>query len=151
MKRIKTILILVLMVLATFAISATAGTVLMKAQQKKVTNNVSQQSFFDAEITFYIYEGTGCGCKPLIGATINATSGDGEDSGVTDENGTCVLHMVINSDYRVSIEAQDYNTVMFDFNVVDDQNFRFHMGEKNDDSSHSTPNLLRLVTRLLNR
>src|SRR4030042_7108239 len=103
MKIIKNILVVVLVVLTTFAIGTTAETVL-KTQQKIVTNDAYQQSFFDAEITFYIYEGTGCGCKPIIGAFINATSGDGQDFGITDDNGTCVLYMVINSDYRVSIE-----------------------------------------------
>jgi len=152
MNKTKAILLATLMVLSTFAIGIVAQATIIKNESKNIQNDIIQPSLFDAEITFYIYEGTGCGCVPIIGAFINATSGDGQDSGITDENGTCILHMVINSDYRVSIEAGSFNSVLFDFNVIDNQIFKFHLGEKNIDSSVNTlPLFYRIIMKLLDR
>jgi len=152
MKKTKAILLATLVALSTFAIGIVAQAAIIKNERNNIQNDNIQPSLFDAEITFYIYEGTGCGCVPIRDAFINATSGDGQDSGVTDENGTCVLHMVINSDYRVSIEANDYNSVLFDFNVIDNQIFKFHLGEPNGGSSINTlPLFYRIITRLLGR
>ena len=139
MKTKKIIFFTTLVILASFTIGSTAQSIIMKAEQKNITNKPVESNFFDAEITFNIYEGEGCGCRPIADAYINATSSDGADYNITDENGTCILNMVINSEYRVTIEAQDYNTIKFDFNIIDDQTFRFHMGEKNGGSTQNIP------------
>ena len=101
---------------------------------KKNNENISKANLFDAQITFYIYEGEGCGCVPIVGATIFASGGDGEDSGVTDNDGKCILILPALGDYRIRIDAEDFTTILFDFNVLDDQTFKFHMQEKKTSS-----------------
>lgn len=148
MKRIKTVLVALSMVLATFAIGSAAQSILIKSEQKNSTNQVIQNTNFDAKITFYVYEGEGCACKPIVGAFINATSSEGPIFNVTDEDGKCVLDMVIYIEYRVTIEAENFHTVMFNFDVVYDQTFKFHMGEANSDSSQNLPETQQIIQTL---
>ena len=129
MKRIKTVLITASMVLATFAIGAAAQSILIQPKHKDITNKIIQNTNYDAMITFYVYDGEGCACEPLVGAYINATSSEGPEYNITDEDGKCVLPMVIYIEYRVTIEAESYHKIMFDFDVVYDQTFKFHAGE----------------------
>lgn len=118
---------------------------------------INQSAFF-AEIEFTLYEGEGCGCVPLEGVTIFAygLDTDHNDTNITDENGFCILELEINSNYRVIIENEDWQTIMFDFLVVDDQTFTFHMQEAEKSVSQNFPllyNLLqrtKLSTKLLN-
>lgn len=147
MKRMKTtVLVIFLMVLATYSIGITAETANVKNQQ----NNIPQQSLFDAEITFYILTGDGCGCSPIPGVSIYAGSEPGE-YGVTDEDGMCVLTLEILGEYAVYIEAEKYLEIEFEFNVIDDQTFTFHMFKKDDSSLSETSLLYSLVTNISNR
>ena len=151
MKRMKTtVLVIFLMVLATFAIGIVAEAVIVKNQQKNIQNDIPQQSLFDAEITFYILTGDGCGCNPIPGVSIYAGSEPGE-YGETDEDGMCVLTLEILGEYEVYIEAEKHLEIEFEFNVIDDQTFTFHMFKKDDSSSRETSLLYRLVTNILNR
>jgi hypothetical protein len=152
MIRVKTTsLVVILMVLATFAVGIAAEAGLMKNEQKDAQNDIPQQSLFDAEITFYVLTGEGCACEPIPGAEIFAIGGEGSDSNVTDEDGMCVLTLVILSEYDVFIEADDYQEIHFEFNVLDDQTFTFHMFEKEETSAHAVPLLQRLITKILSR
>ena len=131
MKRIiTTIFVFILMALMTFAVGITAETNLIKEEQAKI----AQQTMFEAEVTFTIQTSTGCGCDPIPGATINAYGGEGSVSGVTDDQGVCVLTLVILGEYEVIIEADDYQEIDFEFDVVDDQSFIFHMYETDESS-----------------
>ena len=147
MKRMKTtVLVIFLMVLATYSIGIAAETANVKNQQ----NNIPQQSLFDAEITFYILTGGGCGCSPIPGVSIFGGSEPGE-YGVTDEDGMCVLTLEILGEYEIYIEAEKRLGIEFEFNVIDDQTFTFHMFKKDDSSLSETSLLYRLVTNILNR
>lgn len=148
MKKVKTIFIASLMILTTFVISAAAQSILINSEQKNNTNPAIQNTNFDAEITFYIYEGEGCSCIPITGAYINATGSEGQVFNVTDDEGICVLNLVILSEYRVSIEAENFNTVMFNFDIVDDQTFKFHMGEANEVSSQNLLQVKQIIHAL---
>jgi hypothetical protein len=148
MKRIKTVLVSISMVLATFAIGAAAQSILIKSEQKDDTNPVIQNLNYDAMVTFYIYEGEGCACKPLAGAYINATSSEGPVYNITDIEGKGVLPMVIVIEYRLTIEAENYHKVMFDFDIAGDQTFKFHMGEVNSDSSQNLPHAQQIIQTL---
>jgi hypothetical protein len=126
-----------LVVLAIFSLVITTGAINTINQQKNsiteqkhIVNVYRQQSMFLADITFTLYEGTGCGCTPVANALITAwgLDVDHNTSGVTDENGKCILQLEINYNYRIIIEAEGFKTVMFDFLVLDDQNFVFHLG-----------------------
>lgn len=149
MKKMKvSVLMTVLVVLATFAFAITVDAVNMRTQQanqisgqKHVINGYKPQSLFFAEITFNLYEGTGCGCVPVRNASITAWGLDVDNnaSGFTDDAGKCILQMEINYNYRVTIEAEGFNTVMFDFLVLDDQSFVFHLGEKDGASLNESP------------
>jgi hypothetical protein len=144
MRRAKiSILMTILVVLATFAFAITVDAVNMRTQQanqisgqKHVINSYNPQSLFFAEITFNLYEGTGCGCVPVPNASITAWGLDVDHnaSGITDDNGKCILQLEINYNYRVTIEAEGFQTVMFDFLILDDQTFVFHLGEKGGSS-----------------
>lgn len=152
MKRMKTtVLVIILMILATFAVGIAAEAVLTKNEQKNTRNDIGQQSLFDAEITFYVLTGEGCGCDPIPDASIVAYGGEGSVSGVTDEDGMCVLTLVILGEYEVIIEAEEYQEIDFEFNVLDDQTFTFHMFEKDDSSSKEASLFYRLVTNIFNR
>ena len=134
MKKMKIILITTAMVFATFVITVAAESLIIESEQKNV-NNATQNTNFEAQITIFVYEGEGCSCEPIAGAYVNATGSEGPVFNITDDDGKCVLNLVIFSEYRVSIEAQNFNTVKFNFDVIDDQTFKFHMGEANEDST----------------
>lgn len=131
------VLIAVSVVLIAGVFSATAANI--KNQVIKISTNVEKQpinnnpqtTLFTAEITFTLYEGTGCGCSPVYNAQITAFGLDVEhnDSGFTNDDGACILELEINGNYRVQIQAENYQMILFDFLVVDDQTFVFHMQE----------------------
>jgi len=131
-----------LMLLATFSlvIAANAGysAVQPEKQEIKATGNAYQSEFY-AEISFYIYEGDGCGCQPVRNAPIFAQGLDTDhnDSGFTDDDGLCILELEYDATYRVTLEIEAFQMVLFDFVVIDDQTFTFHMQEEDT----STPNL----------
>jgi hypothetical protein len=154
MKRIKTILVVILMVLSILTIGIAAEATFLKkveVNHQKQTKNVGQPMLFDAEITFYVLTGEGCACTPIVGATISAVGGEGSDSGVTDEDGMCVLTLVILGEYEVFIEAEDYHRIYFEFNVLDDQTFTFHLLERKGTSLNSLPSLYHLVKNIFER
>jgi hypothetical protein len=145
MKRIKSVLVAASMVLATFAIGAAAQSILIKPEQKDITNPVIQNTNFDVEITFWVFEGEGCACQPIIGAYINATGSEGADYNITDEDGKCVLNLVVFGEYKVTIEAENYHTVAFNFDVVDQQTFKFHVGEVINNDSQNIPQVQQII------
>lgn len=151
MKKVKTtILVVILMILATFVIGVAAESVFIKNRQKNIKNSIDQPLFFDAEITFTILINDGCGCNPIVGATVFATGGAGNDEGITDVNGTCVLQLEINSIYTVSITAENYIPILFDFVVIDDQFFVFQMTLEDDSTASMIPVIYHIMN-ILNR
>jgi hypothetical protein len=145
------ILVVILMVLSTFAVGIAAEAVLRKNVKENIQNNIGQQSFFDAEITFIILTTEGCGCDPIPGITVSAFGGEGNDSGVTDQDGKVILTLTILGEYEVNIEGEGYIPIEFEFNVLDDQQFIFHLAEKDESSTNSFSILQNLVTKILSR
>jgi hypothetical protein len=94
-------------------------------------NNISTTSVgsFNATIEFTLYEGEGCGCDELQDILIFADGQDNDhDVGAyTDYRGYCSLELEIDSTYRISIDDEDYQSVLFDILIVDDQVFTFHL------------------------
>ena len=119
----------VLLAVFSLIVAANAGYVSSNLKSQKTTQMMNTQTDFYANITFNVYEGEGCGCVPLRGVPLNATGRDTDHftSGVTDDNGTCVLQLEYDKTYRVSIQAVDHESVLFDFVVLDNQAFSFHM------------------------
>ncbi|MDH7517053.1 MAG: hypothetical protein QHH19_01730 [Candidatus Thermoplasmatota archaeon] len=105
--------------------------------QKQIISGTPKQWLFTAQISFTLYEGTGCGCSPIPDAQITAfgLDVDHNDSGITDDDGICILELEINGNYRVEIQAENYQIILFDFLVIDDQNFVFHMQEDEGSSN----------------
>ena len=122
------------MILSIYTIGIAAEAVLMKNQEKNTNDGISQSSLFDAEITFTIVVDDGCGCNPIEGVHIQAYGGSGSDEGVTDSNGTLILQLEINAEYRVDITSEEYRPIRFDFNIIDDQYFVFQMKPKGTSS-----------------
>lgn len=109
-------------------IAANAGDI---SRSQKTVPIMKASTEFYANITFNVFEGEGCGCVPLRGVPLNATGRDTDHStsGVTDDDGKCILQMEYDKTYRVSILQENYESVLFDFVVIDDQTFSFHMKE----------------------
>lgn len=151
LKRMKTIFIVILMVLSTLTIGIAAEATFMKNEQRDIKNDITQPLLFDVEITFTIQTGEGCGCDPIPGVLINAFGGEGSAQGITDEDGICVLTLVIGGEYEVLIEPEDYQTVDFEFDVVDEQTFIFHMFEKEESSIQTTSLLYNIFSKLVSK
>jgi hypothetical protein len=128
----------VLLAVFSLIIAANAGYVSSNLKSQKTTQMMNTQTDFYANITFNVYEGEGCGCVPLRGVPLNATGRDTDHftSGVTDDNGTCNLQLEYDKTYRVSIQALDHESVLFDFVVIDNQAFSFHMKVIEESSYH---------------
>jgi len=150
MKKVKTTILLVfLMILTTFILGVAAESVIMKNKQNCISNSIGEDSFIEAEITFTILINDGCGCNPIEGVTVSAYGGAGSDENVTDVDGICLLRLEINSIYTVSITAENYIPVLFEFVVIDDQFFSFQMTLK-DDSTHSMMPIIQHIKNILN-
>lgn len=91
----------------------------------------------EAEITFKTFAGEGCGCLPLDGSNISVygLTTDQIASNITDIDGVAKLFLQFDQQFRVTISHEDYQTVRFDFWVIDDQEFTFHLVEDEEESS----------------
>lgn len=101
---------------------------------------------FYANITFKVFEGDGCECVPLGGSFINATGLDTDHNAfnVTNDRGVCVLQLQFDKTYRVSVQISDHETVLYDFNVIDDQTFAFNL-KKTVTSPTPVPSALQMI------
>ena len=153
-KKTGLISILVIISILSIGIAGEAGFINNNPSEtiifKEKSENIVQPQFFDAEITFYIWEGDGCGCEPIEGASFFAVGGEGNDSGFSDDDGKCVLTLVENSEYRVYIEAEKFQRIIFDIEVIGDQTFNFHMKEDKVNSELFQSFLYNLLTKILN-
>ena len=150
MIRVKsTFFVIILMMISMFAIGITAENTFVNNKQVEEENDIINSNLFDAEITFYILTGEGCACIPIPGAKISAYGGEGNDSRFTDDDGMCVLSLVILGEYEVIIEADEYQTITFEFNVIDDQTFTFHMHEKRESSKYDFSFLSQNIIKIL--
>ena len=135
------ILIASIFVIASLAIGTAAGIAKSNTQTNEMPNqqineNFAPASMFTAIINFQLYVRDGCGCSPVTGAAISAWGLDIEDndSAITDDIGVCNLELEINYNYKVTIEAEGFHTIEFDFLVVDDQDFTFYLDEVDESS-----------------
>ena len=105
---------------------------------------------FYAQISFLLSEGEGCGCVPIRYVPIWAEglTTDHNDSGLTDDDGICVLELEYDEQYRIHIEFEGFHRILFDFFVNDDQAFTFHMKQKNVAEPTSFPRLSQLIQQL---
>jgi len=161
MKRAKQLFI-VLMLVSIFSFTVNiSATIIKDKTQNNETSNVqvklvsenteSFQSY--AEITIFVYEGEGCACEPLFEVDIWAYGMDigHNDTNLTDEEGMCILRLEYNFNYRVTFEKEGFQTVKFDFLVLDDQTFVFHLQE--EESIPITKNAIihKVLSRLKSR
>jgi hypothetical protein len=132
MKKISSAIIkMAVVVLAVFSliIAANAAYVSSQVNPVKVTPVKNASTAFYANITFQVFEGTGCDCYPIRDLPINATGRDTDHytAGVTDDRGVCVLQLEFDKTYRVTMQDANHESVMVDFVVIDDQSFTFHL------------------------
>lgn len=133
MKKSKIALFLIsILFLATFSIEVSAISIDLKSQVKKINNIATHHTLFNATIFFQLWVATGCGCDPVSDATIIALGLDidDHDEGITDQYGQCSLQLEINYHYRITIQAEGYVQIMFDFLVIGEQEFEFHLQEE---------------------
>lgn len=144
-------MVVVFVAVFSVIVAANAGYVSnIKNDSKINTPMQTSQTDFYANITFYVYDGVGCGCVPIRELLLNATGRDTDHStsGVTDNNGKCVLQLQYDKTYRISIQKKDYESVLFDFGVIDDQVFSFHMKEL-ETSSHQLSFLQMMLQKII--
>ena len=105
---------------------------------------------FYAQISFLLSEGEGCGCVPirLVPIWAEGLTTDHNDSGLTDDDGICVLELEYDQQYRIHIEFEGFHRVLFDFTVNEDQAFTFHMKLKNVAEPTSFPRLSQFIQQL---
>ena len=122
--------------ICSLIVAANAGYIPTNQTLQKKNSVENNPTTFYANITFHVYEGEGCGCVPLSGVPINASGRDTDHnaSGVTDEDGQCILQLEFDKTYRVSVQEKDHESVLFDFVVIDDQSFAFHIKVVKDSS-----------------
>jgi len=106
-------------------------------------------------MSFTVYQGTDCDCNPIPGVFINATGRDTDhnDSNITNDRGECNLHLQYGKVYRISIQTNNFESVLFDVQTIDNQAFVFHLkqlkGDLNTLPAHWLPTFLaRLLTAL---
>jgi hypothetical protein len=138
MKRIPVAGIIILAIVVAFSLIVGANTISDSLHQKDATGRdttVSSPLGYMA-ITFSTFEGGGCGCVPLIDVPITAVgrTTDHITSNVTDDRGQCVVFLEYGETYRITMVPNGYRSSMFDFNVLDDQSFVFHLDIINDSS-----------------
>lgn len=95
---------------------------------QKTTKSMSASVEFYGNIIFNVFEDDGCRCAPFQGVQMNTIRRDTDHSisGITNE-GTCIPALEDDKTYRRSIQEQRYESVLFDFVVIDDQTFSNHM------------------------
>jgi hypothetical protein len=103
-----------------------------------------------ATISFTVYEGEGCSCSPIPEADIWAFGLDigHNDTVLTDTDGKGDLHLEYNAHYRLTVEKEGFQTVRFDFLVIDDQDFVIHLKKDDGVSYWQTPFLQQILSRL---
>jgi hypothetical protein len=145
---------LVVLSILSIGIVGEAGFIDNKQKESKILQKNSdymvQPQLFDAEITFYLWEGDGCACEPIEGASFFAVGGEGNDSGFSNDEGKCVLTMVINSEYKVYIEAEKFQRIIFDIEVIGDQTFNFHMKEEKTNQVFYQSFLYQFLSKIIN-
>jgi hypothetical protein len=96
--------------------------------------------------------GDGCACDPIENVPIVAYGLDTghNDSNITNDDGFCVLELEIDSSYTVTIDDvnEEYQIIIFDFLVVDDQTFKFQLQEIKDSIPQNFPLLYKLLQRI---
>jgi hypothetical protein len=119
---------IVVVAIFSLIVAANAGYIPLTQHIEKNTV-VNAPTDFYANITIHVYEGDGCECVPLGNVFINATGRDTDHltSGTTDDNGSCILQLQFDKTYRVSIQDNGHESVLFDFLVLDNQPFSFNL------------------------
>jgi hypothetical protein len=154
MKKISSAIIkIAVVILAVFflIIAANAGNVSNTPNVEKKTESKNVLTEFYANITFSVFEGEGCECVPLRGSFINATGRDTDHSafGVTNDKGVCVLQLQFDKTYRVSVQISNHESVLYDFNVLDDQSFTFNLKKTQASSTFVPLSMHAILQRVL--
>jgi hypothetical protein len=140
MKKIPSVVIITaLMLLTIFSliIVANASTNLFEYTRGKNINNGGNPIEFYAKISFTVFEGEGCACEPIPLTSISAYGRDTDhfDTNITDIYGFCVLELEYDATYRVTVEIEEFQKVIYDFKVLDDQPFSIHLQEIEESSN----------------
>ena len=135
---------MIFLMLTSTVVGLIANAEIIKENQKEY-----EPLLFDAEITFYILTGEGCGCDPIEGVLVSAYGGAGNESEVTDEDGKCVLTLEINSEYEIYIEKENFININFEMDIIDDQTFTFHLLERKGRPKTANLNVFQIIEHIL--
>lgn len=130
-------------------LTSTVVGLIANAEIIKENKNEYEPLLFDAEITFYILTGEGCGCDPIEGVLVSAYGGSGNESAVTDIDGKCVLNLEINSEYEIYIQKDNFLEIYFEMDIIDDQTFTFHLLEKKGRPRTTNLNVFQIIEHIL--
>lgn len=130
-------------------LTSTVVGLIANAEIIKKDHSEYEPLLFDAEITFNILTGEGCGCDPIEGVLVSAYGGAGNDSAVTDLDGKCVLSLEINSEYEIYIQKDTFLEIYFEMDIIDDQTFTFHLLEKKGRPRTINLNVFQIIEHIL--
>jgi hypothetical protein len=156
MKRINSIIIGSILLIGSLTAIVAANTITPKSTN--ATIDLNEKSTLDprfyAQISFLLSEGEGCGsgCIPIRQVPIWAEglTTDHNATGITDDNGICILELEFDQNYRIHIEFEGFHRVLFDFTVNEDQAFTFHMKQKKVPVPISFPRISQLIQQIEN-
>ena len=147
---------IMLLAILSLIIAANAGygTIQQEKKEIDISSNGDRLEFY-AEISFTVLGAEGCQDCEIPNVAVEAYGRDTDhfDTNFTDSEGFCILRLEYDATYRVTIEVEDFSMVMFDFMVIDDQPFTFHMQEEEDSATPNVSllyNILQRINRLKN-
>jgi len=152
MRQIKYIFIGSILIIGLFTAIVAANSI--TPNQTYIVEDVQQKSTLDprffAQISFLLSEGDGCGCTPMRQVPIWAEglTTDHNATGLTDDDGILILELEFDQQYRIHIDFEGFQRVLFDFVVIDDQAFTFHMKQKNTPVPISFPRISQLLQQI---
>lgn len=154
MKQINSIFIGSLLIIGLFSAIVAANSI--TPNQTYISEDIQPQSTLDprffAQISFLLSEGEGCGCTPMREVPILAEglTTDHNASGLTDDDGILILELEYDQQYRIHIDYEGFQRVLFDFVVIDDQAFTFHLKQKNTPVPINFPRISQLIQQIEN-
>lgn len=154
MRQINSIIIGSILIIGLFTAIVAANTITPNQiyQAEEFQQKLTLDPRFYAQISFLISEGEGCGCIPMREVPIFAEglTTDHNATGLTDDDGILILELEYDQQYRIHIDIEGFQRVLFDFVVIDDQAFTFHMKQKNTPVPINFPRITQLIQQIEN-
>jgi len=154
MKKIQSVVFttaIMLVIIFSLIFAANANNNLIQPLSEVTKTDNGEPIEFYAKISFSVFEGEGCACQPIPYTSVSAYGRDTDhfDTNITDSYGFCILELEYDATYRVTVEIEEFQKVIYDFKVLDDQPFSIHLQEAEESSNPSILRLYNVLPRLI--